>query len=152
MFFKSLLTARPSVVQRGSIASRASSFQDRLLSPSYSEFARETQEVLHPKFGNQRIFRPRDIYNPRDLNDSNFEQFSKKQSKLKNTPVHDILKTFQIDPIREYKNVKMLSHFVNELGHIKPRAQTGLSIVNQMRLAKAIRRARAMGKPCQNGS
>lgn len=50
-----------------------------------------------------------------------------------------------INPLNEYLNPQLLSHFVTNMGKIMPRAQTQLTWKNQRRLGKAIRRARAMG-------
>lgn len=38
-----------------------------------------------------------------------------------------------------------MSEYITEQGRIRPRSQTGLRPVNQRRLAKAIRRAQALG-------
>lgn len=38
-----------------------------------------------------------------------------------------------------------MSEYVTDMGRIKPRTQTGLRLVNQRRIAKAIRRAIALG-------
>ena len=53
----------------------------------------------------------------------------------------DVLQLLKIDPLVDYKNVNMLSHFVTELGHIKHRNETGLSAENQLKVTKAIKRA-----------
>jgi small subunit ribosomal protein S18 len=51
-----------------------------------------------------------------------------------------ILKKF--DNVIDYKNVKLLSAFLNKYGKIKPRRKTRLSIQQQRAVAKAIRKAR----------
>jgi small subunit ribosomal protein S18 len=51
-----------------------------------------------------------------------------------------ILKKF--DNVVDYKNVKLLSAFLNKYGKIKPRRKTRLSIQQQRSVAKAIRKAR----------
>ena len=53
-----------------------------------------------------------------------------------------VLKKF--DNIIDYKNVKLLSAFLNRYGKIKPRRKTKLSIQKQRSVAKAIRKARAL--------
>lgn len=90
----------------------------------------------------RRLFKPRETYEPKDLNDKNVV---KHIQALERAPKIDILSELRIDPLKEYKNVAMLSHFVTEMGLIKPRTSTGLSLRNQGRMSKAIRRARAMG-------
>lgn len=53
-----------------------------------------------------------------------------------------ILKKF--DNVIDYKNVKLLSAFLNRYGKIKPRRKTRLSVQKQRAIAKAIRKARAL--------
>jgi len=53
-----------------------------------------------------------------------------------------ILKKF--DNIIEYTNVKLLLVFLNRYGKIKPRRKTRLSMQQQRKIAKAIRKARAL--------
>ena len=53
-----------------------------------------------------------------------------------------ILKKF--DNIVDYTNIKLLSAFLNRYGKIKPRRKTRLSIQKQRKVAKAIRKARAL--------
>jgi ribosomal protein S18 len=50
-----------------------------------------------------------------------------------------------MDPMRNYKNVSMLSHFVNDLGMIKPNRDTALTISNQKKISRLIKRARCIG-------
>jgi len=44
----------------------------------------------------------------------------------------------------DYKNVNLLSLFLNAYGDIKPRSKTNLSVQDQRNVAKAIRKARAL--------
>lgn len=64
----------------------------------------------------------------------------------RNTPTEDPFDVLGLDPLKEYKNYRLLTHFVSDMGKILPREQTGVSAKNQRKLAKAIKRARAMGK------
>lgn len=57
----------------------------------------------------------------------------------------DVLQRLNLNPLKEYKNVAMLSHFLNPIGDIESRLVTGLSKSNQKRMSKAVRRARSMG-------
>jgi ribosomal protein S18 len=110
----------------------------KLAVPTYSD----TTAFLDPDQDmDQILFKPKQVYAPRDLNAQNAQRIMKKREKEK----VDVLEEFQIDPLKDYKNVRMLSHFVTEMGFIKPRNETGLSIKNQKKAAKAIRRARSMG-------
>ena len=47
-------------------------------------------------------------------------------------------KSIQID----YKNIELLSRFINETGKIRPRRQTGTCAKHQREVAKAIKNAR----------
>lgn len=60
-------------------------------------------------------------------------------------PSQDPFEVLGLDPLKEYKNFTLLSHFVSDIGKILPRESTGVSAKNQRKLAKAIKRARAMG-------
>ena len=45
----------------------------------------------------------------------------------------------------DYKDIKMLSHYVSERGKINPSRITGVSQKDQRTLARAIKRARHLG-------
>jgi small subunit ribosomal protein S18 len=45
----------------------------------------------------------------------------------------------------DYKDIKTLQRFVNQFGQIEVRKRTGLTEMQQRRLAKAIKRARHIG-------
>jgi small subunit ribosomal protein S18 len=45
----------------------------------------------------------------------------------------------------DYKDVKSLQRFVNQFGQIETRRRTGLTEMQQRRLAKAIKKARHIG-------
>ncbi|KAG0019772.1 hypothetical protein BGZ81_009607 [Podila clonocystis] len=83
-------------------------------------------------------FRKGDIYKPSDLNDSKRAAYSAPPK-----PV-DELKILKLNPLVEYKNATLLSHYITPLGRLMSREQTGLSAKNQRRVTKAVRRARAM--------
>ncbi|KAL7411935.1 hypothetical protein BDY24DRAFT_328823, partial [Mrakia frigida] len=51
----------------------------------------------------------------------------------------------QINPRFEYKNARLLSSFVSEIGRIKGRAETGLTRATMKKLGKGIKRSMAMG-------
>eukprot|EP00835_Amoeboradix_gromovi_P002860 NODE_171_length_16024_cov_0.172559.p11 type:complete len:113 gc:universal NODE_171_length_16024_cov_0.172559:7889-8227(+) len=57
----------------------------------------------------------------------------------------DIFKAMKTNPLREYRNVGLLKQFQMENGGIVPRYVSGLTKVNQRRLAKSIKRARHFG-------
>ncbi|KAJ3210127.1 hypothetical protein HDU67_005628 [Dinochytrium kinnereticum] len=92
--------------------------------------------------GLKRLFKPYQIYDAEELNQKNLEKFKKLKSLDASV---DVFKTLKIDPLSQYKKTTLLSHYVTEMGSIKPRVETGLSIRSQARLAKAIKRAQAFG-------
>ncbi|KAJ2916395.1 hypothetical protein MD484_g3976, partial [Candolleomyces efflorescens] len=57
----------------------------------------------------------------------------------------DIFHRLSVDPLDLATNPLILSNFVTEMGQIRPRTQTQLTVKSQRRLGKAIRRARMMG-------
>ena len=68
-------------------------------------------------------------------------KISKKPTKVRKSLQYLlILKKF--DNVIDYKNIKLLSAFLNKYGKIKPRRKTRLSIQQQRTVAKAIRKAR----------
>ncbi|KAG0241362.1 ribosomal protein S18-domain-containing protein [Mortierella sp. GBAus27b] len=79
-----------------------------------------------------------DIYKPSDLNDSRTTSYPATPK-----PV-DELKILKLNPLVEYKNPSLLSHYITPLGRLMSREQTGLSAKNQRRLSRAVRRARAL--------
>ena len=54
-----------------------------------------------------------------------------------------ILRKFQ--NIVDYKNVKLLKAFLNKYGKIRPRRKTRVAIQQQKKIARAIRKSRAVG-------
>ncbi|KAF9581732.1 hypothetical protein BGW38_001142 [Lunasporangiospora selenospora] len=83
-------------------------------------------------------FQKGDIYKPSDLALSKTHRFTPGPK-----PV-DELKVLKLNPLVEYKNPTLLSHYISPLGRLLSREQTGLCAKNQRRLSKAVRRARAM--------
>jgi small subunit ribosomal protein S18 len=57
----------------------------------------------------------------------------------------DPFRLLKIDPLWEVKNTALLGHYVTEMGKIRPRKETELTVRSQRRLAKAIKRAKMMG-------
>ncbi|KAI8075657.1 ribosomal protein S18 [Thamnidium elegans] len=93
----------------------------------------------------QKIHREGDIYHPEDLNDTRYRESLRQRRGRTATPTEDPFEVLGLDPLNEYKNFRLLTHFVSDMGKILPRQQTGVSAKNQRKLAKAIKRARAMG-------
>ncbi|KAI9104500.1 ribosomal protein S18 [Phlyctochytrium arcticum] len=89
-----------------------------------------------------RQFYPRETYSPVDLNNEYVPRWLKRRGKQ---PVEDICAKLRINPLDRYKDVTFLSQFLTQMGYIKPHDQTGLSLTNQRKLAKAVKRARAVG-------
>ncbi|KIL70173.1 hypothetical protein M378DRAFT_156241 [Amanita muscaria Koide BX008] len=58
---------------------------------------------------------------------------------------NDVFHQFDLDPVSQATNSRLLSLFVSEIGKIYSRQVTGLTMKSQRRLGKAIRRAKMMG-------
>ncbi|KAI8338343.1 ribosomal protein S18 [Chlamydoabsidia padenii] len=93
----------------------------------------------------QKIHRAGDIYHPQDLNDARYQEQLRQRRGRPTPPSADPFDVLGLDPLHEYKNYRLLSHFVSDMGKILPREKTGLTAKNQRKLAKAVKRARAMG-------
>ncbi|RCH81691.1 28S ribosomal protein S18c, mitochondrial, partial [Rhizopus stolonifer] len=93
----------------------------------------------------QKIHQEGDLYHPQDLNDNLYRESLRARRGKSTTPSQDPFDVLGLDPLHEYKNYKLLSKFVSDMGKILPREQTGLTAKNQRKLAKAVKRARAMG-------
>ncbi|KAI7871664.1 ribosomal protein S18 [Spinellus fusiger] len=93
----------------------------------------------------QKIHRVGDIYHPDSLNDTHYQEKLRQRRGKQNVPTADPFDTLGLNPLDEYKNYRLLSHFVSDIGKILPRTQTGVTAKNQRKLAQAIKRARAMG-------
>lgn len=65
--------------------------------------------------------------------------YKKKMAPRTQSPVEGTLKDL------DYKDIKFLSRFVTERGKILPSKITGLTLRQQKRVTKAIKRARQMG-------
>jgi ribosomal protein S18 len=57
----------------------------------------------------------------------------------------DVLTANGIDIDAEYKNIALLSTFINNIGQVLPTRKTGISRESQYRVVKAINRAVAFG-------
>ncbi|KAI9251984.1 ribosomal protein S18 [Sporodiniella umbellata] len=93
----------------------------------------------------QKFHQEGDLYHPNDLNDNLYRETLRARRGKTVTPTQDPFDILGLDPLHEYKNYKLLSKFVSDMGKILPREQTGLTAKNQRKLAKAVKRARAMG-------
>ncbi|KAL1596278.1 hypothetical protein SLS59_007978 [Nothophoma quercina] len=82
-----------------------------------------------------------DVYAPHDLTGT--EQKKWKFGRKK--PQSDAFDVLGINPVNEYKNFKMMSEYMTEMGRIKHSKDTGLRPKNQRKIAKAIRRAIGLG-------
>jgi ribosomal protein S18 len=70
-----------------------------------------------------------------------FKNLKVKQNEIQK----DVLEQLQVNPLKEYTDVLLLSHFVTTMGHLKSGIANGLSASNQRKVAKAVKRARAFG-------
>ncbi len=99
-----------------------------------------------PEFdAKRRLFYPHDLYNPADLS----QVAPPTSSPLRQGQRLISLKPLSLlgvrDPRKHYKDSELLSLYINEMGMIRGRKDTGLTSKMQARMAKAIRRARCLG-------
>lgn len=96
------------------------------------------------------------MYAPHDLSAAEARKW-----RVKKAPTTDAFDVLSLNPLDLYKvsparaspraatdkpqNFSVMSEYITDQGRIRPRSQTGLRPVNQRRLAKAIRRAQALG-------
>lgn len=102
-----------------------------------------------------RIWREGDVYSPHDLSPA--EQMKAKSARTparardmrpvntRRNGSRDVIDDLGINPLKEYKNFKMMSEFVTEMGRIRHSRDTGFRMVNQRRIARAVRRAHGLG-------
>lgn len=57
----------------------------------------------------------------------------------------DVFRQLGIDPVRECKNVPLMSWYTSDMGKAKPRSETNLSWRSQRLVGRALRRAKMMG-------
>jgi len=85
---------------------------------------------------------------------SHEHRFEKRKHRVTLSPVgpgkheareRDALRHFGIDPVYETSNTTLLASFMSEMGKIKSRVETGVTMKTQRRIGKAIRRAKMMG-------
>lgn len=75
----------------------------------------------------QKMHRVGDTYHPEDLNDARYQEQLRQRRGRPTKPDQDPFEVLDIDPLHEYKNVRLLSLFVSDMGKILPRDQTGKS-------------------------
>ncbi|KAH8704730.1 putative 37S ribosomal protein S18 [Talaromyces proteolyticus] len=81
-----------------------------------------------------------DVYSPHDFGPTEMKKWMKRWG-----PETDAFDALNINPLDQYKNFSIMSEYVTPMGRIKARKFTGLRPVNQRKIAKAIRRAIAVG-------
>lgn len=89
-----------------------------------------------------RLDQPGLVYSPQDLS---FDARRPLMAKYRLSLLDDNFKNAGVDPLDEWKSASLLSDFLTDMGRIKTREQTGLGARSQRKLAKAVRRARALG-------
>ncbi|RMZ81713.1 hypothetical protein DV737_g2416, partial [Chaetothyriales sp. CBS 132003] len=88
----------------------------------------------------RRDWQTGDVYAPHDLSAAEMRKWGKKKQ-----PTRDVFDILSVNPLSLYKNFSVMSDFVSEMGRIRPGRETGLRPVNQRKIAKAVRRAIALG-------
>lgn len=76
----------------------------------------------------QKIHQEGDLYHPQDLNDSRYRESLRARRGKPVTPTQDPFEVLDLNPLHEYKNYKLLSQFVSDMGKILPREQTGMCV------------------------
>ncbi|KAJ2931638.1 hypothetical protein H1R20_g5486, partial [Candolleomyces eurysporus] len=116
------------------------------------EAARETEASSTEISVSVKPVKPGRAIRPHELSYSNRVFTStpyRRQSQVAPTSARarskDIFHQLSVNPLDLATNPLILSNFVTEMGQIKPRTQTQLTVKSQRRLGKAIRRARMMG-------
>ncbi|KAI8443666.1 hypothetical protein BY996DRAFT_6435726 [Phakopsora pachyrhizi] len=142
-------------------------FFDLTLSGLVEKEARGKKFNLLPSFGPQwgknfsngsrkLTFSPNQILKPSDLRPINLVHPADRENRkprpvIRRPPLDsevrftDPFLYYGLNVLKEPYNPDLLSSFLTPLGRIKKRVYTGLSKVNQRKVAKAIRRARCMG-------
>ncbi|KAL1976394.1 hypothetical protein VTN31DRAFT_2676 [Thermomyces dupontii] len=103
------------------------------------EHKAQGESRIYEKF-QTREWKPGDVYSPHDMSPAEMKKWSKRQS-----PNRDAFDELNINPLDQYKNFAIMSEYMTPMGRIKHRRVTGLRPVNQRKIAKAIRRAIAIG-------
>lgn len=88
----------------------------------------------------RRDWRSGDVYAPHDLSAAEARKWSKRYS-----PTTDAFDALDLNPLDLYKNFSIMSEYMTDMGRIRHSSSTGLRPVNQRKIAKAIRRAVALG-------
>ncbi|KAH6915026.1 hypothetical protein BKA70DRAFT_1396328 [Coprinopsis sp. MPI-PUGE-AT-0042] len=92
-----------------------------------------------------RVVRPIDLSYDQRVSKYNRRRPSQVAPTSREARSRDVFHQLDLDPLSLATYPLIMSHFVTEMGLIKPRTQTGLTVKSQRRLGKAIRRARMMG-------
>ncbi|KAI0413856.1 ribosomal protein S18 [Xylaria grammica] len=87
-----------------------------------------------------RRWRAGDVYSPHDMSPSEMAKWRRNTARKR-----DLVDLLGLRPLDMYRNFSIISEFVTPHGRIKRSVDTGLSPVNQRKMAKAIRRAIGLG-------
>ncbi|KIX03938.1 ribosomal protein S18 [Rhinocladiella mackenziei CBS 650.93] len=116
---------------------------NRTASTSLSHIRRE-EEIEQENIALSRLltrnWKAGDVYAPHDLTGAEARKWRKRTR-----PTTDAFDALSINPLSLYKNFSVMSEYMTEMGRIRHSDSTGLRPVNQRKIAKAIRRAIALG-------
>ncbi|KAI0102077.1 ribosomal protein S18 [Nemania sp. FL0031] len=87
-----------------------------------------------------RRWRAGDVYAPHDMSPSEMAKWRRNTARKQ-----DLVDLLGLRPLDMYRNFSVISEFMTPHGRIKRAAETGLSPVNQRKMAKAIRRSIGLG-------
>jgi small subunit ribosomal protein S18 len=104
-----------------------------------TDIAREEQSRAIERF-NRRDWRAGEAYAPHDLSAAEARKWSRRYS-----ATTDAFDALDLNPLDLYKNFSIMGEYMTEMGRIRHSSSTGLRPVNQRKIAKAIRRAIALG-------
>ncbi|KAI1425725.1 ribosomal protein S18 [Xylaria sp. FL1777] len=87
-----------------------------------------------------RRWRVGDVYAPHDMSPSEMAKWRRSTGRKQ-----DLVDMLGLRPLDMYRNFSVISEFITPHGRIMRSVETGLSPVNQRKMAKAIRRAIGLG-------
>ncbi|KAK5658531.1 hypothetical protein OQA88_1923 [Cercophora sp. LCS_1] len=123
-------------------SSRVSQYQKKMERKNQDGIKDVMENALSNDYTRQitRRWKKGDVYAPKDLSPLEMRRW-----KQPRPPTKDFVDTLGFNPVDNYKNFSLISEFMTSTGRIQHSKDTGLRLVNQRKMAKAIRRAVGMG-------
>ena len=133
-FYKSISASSSSSSNTATSSSSSSSSQ---FSPAALRTEEETRQIARNL---TRDWRAGDVYSPHDLSPYEMRKWRRRKR-----PTTDAFDALSLDPLDLYRNFSVMSEYITEMGRIRHSSSTGLRPVNQRKISKAIKRAKALG-------